>query len=392
MQTLRVDNPVEEKKIFFANLDSIRFIAACMVFLGHSLTELINIITKEGTWERKFLNVFSDGGMGVSIFFVLSGFLITYLLISEYLISSKVDILKFYIRRILRIWPLYFAVIFFSFIVYPLIKDLFNLNDNVLMSNVKYHLTFLSNYDVINILKYHHGKDAMSQNITWSVSIEEQFYFFWPLIFTYVKKRYWLYLIVFCIAFSLWFRIKNFSDDVVLYYHSFSVMLDLAIGGAFAYLMHFNQKARIFFEKVNWGFHLAFFATCFILLFCRDIIFNFKYGDAISRIFISASFALVICAQAMTKQESFLSLKKFRFANKWGLYTYGIYLLHPIAITITDILFRKLNFIDNRVLSLLVSATVSFLLTLVLSKLSYTYLESPFLRLKKKFSIIQTKL
>ena len=101
------------EKIFFKNLDSIRFIAALMVFIGHAISPSYQYLPIKNTFWEKLLNTASNAGTGVSMFFVLSGFLITYLLISEYELNRKISIQKFYMRRVLRIWPLYFLIVAF---------------------------------------------------------------------------------------------------------------------------------------------------------------------------------------------------------------------------------------------------------------------------------------
>ena len=97
--------------IYFANLDGLRFLSFLMVFLHHTVVYDINI---KGTFFERLLTTVGYGGSGVSIFFVLSGFLITYLLLQEKEANGKINISFFYIRRGLRIWPLYYLVIIFS--------------------------------------------------------------------------------------------------------------------------------------------------------------------------------------------------------------------------------------------------------------------------------------
>jgi peptidoglycan/LPS O-acetylase OafA/YrhL len=376
-------------KLYFKNLDSIRFIAALMVFLQHAVSPSYEYLPIKNTIWEKLLNIISSGGTGVSIFFVLSGFLITYLLISEYELNSKISIKYFYLRRVLRIWPLYFLVVAFSFLLYPFLKSLIGMN-NPLGSNFLYHLTFLSNFDVINIEKHCYGSDAMSQNITWSVSIEEQFYLFWPLIFVFLPKRLWVYSILIVIVGSIFFRIMNNNDGIILYFHTFSVLLDLGIGGLMALLIKSNKKISSFFEDSSSRTHITLFVLSFCLLFWTETLFPFKYGASLSRIFISFSFALIISAQAITKRESKFNLGKISFANKWGKYTYGIYLIHPISITIIDIIVRVLHFPKTNFITLFSIGAIGFILTLFLSKMSFRYYESRFLTLKDKFTTIQT--
>ncbi|HKR07344.1 MAG TPA: acyltransferase, partial [Bacteroidia bacterium] len=283
---------MKENKIYFKNLDSLRFIAAMMVYLQHGVSGSYKYLPIKNTVWEQFLATISNGETGVSIFFVLSGFLITYLLVSEYELKSKISLRNFYIRRLLRIWPLYFLIVSFTFLIYPFLKSLIGMN-NPLGSNFLYHLTFLSNFDVINIEKNCEGNAALSQNITWSVSIEEQFYLFWPLLFVFLPKRFWVYSILLVIGGSLFFRVINYNDYEVLYFHTFSVLLDLGMGGLMAYLIKEKNKVRSFFEKSSTMTHLILFIISFSLLFWKDSIFSFEYGNAVSRIFISISFALI---------------------------------------------------------------------------------------------------
>ena len=372
-------------KVYFKNLDSIRFIAASMVFVAHAISPSYQYLPIKNTvWER-LLNTISNGGTGVSIFFVLSGFLITYLLINEHELNGKISVKKFYLRRILRIWPLYFLVIIFTFLIYPFAKSLMGVN-NPLASNLWYHVFFLSNFDVINIARYSMGNDAMSQNITWSVSIEEQFYLFWPLLFILLPKRFWIYSMVLVVIVSILFRIINSHDDLVLYFHTISVLLDLGIGGLIACLIKQNKNVRTIFENSSTLAHVLLFSLSFCLLFWSDIFFSSEYGHAIGRIFISISFGLIIGAQAMTKNDSILNLSNFSFASKRGRYTYGMYLLHPIAITFVDVARRLLDVKNTNFTSLFCLGLISFAVTMILSKASFKYFEARFLLYKESFA------
>ena len=360
-----------------------------MVFLQHGISESFTYLPIKNTIWEKLLNLICNGGYGVNIFFVLSGFLITYLLITEYEFNNKISVKSFYIRRILRIWPLYFLVVAFSFLIYPYLKSMIGMN-HPLGSNIFYHLTFLSNLDVIHMEKYCADRAALMQNITWSVSIEEQFYLFWPLLFL-LPKRVWVYAIVLVIACSITFRLWHCNDGIVLYFNTIAVLVDLAIGGLMAYFIKENDRIRAFFEKCNTTTHFVLFALLFCLLFWSDKIYALKYGLALAPIFISVSFALIIAAQALTTSVSKLNLGNLTFASKWGKYTYGIYLLHPIVITIVDVAVRFLHITKTGFLHLFTIGIVGFIFTLAISKLSYVYFESRFLLLKERFAIIRTR-
>src|SRR4051812_44537291 len=105
------------QKKYFENLDGLRFILAMVVFSSHSM--LGDAFSKLSSFDflNRFILTFSKGSLGVSCFFVLSGFLITYLMIEEKERQLNFNLKNFYIRRALRIWPLYYGVLLITFCV-----------------------------------------------------------------------------------------------------------------------------------------------------------------------------------------------------------------------------------------------------------------------------------
>ena len=111
-------------RLYFENLDGLRFFCFLSVFLFHSFeTENASIQNSPAFYTLKE-TLFGNGFLGVNFFFVLSGFLITYLLIKEKKANNKIQFINFWIRRILRIWPLYFACLFYGFVIFPYTKIL----------------------------------------------------------------------------------------------------------------------------------------------------------------------------------------------------------------------------------------------------------------------------
>ena len=113
------ENNKFEQKIYFENLNSIRFIAASLVIVHH-IEQFKSFFGIQNYF--KDVRIEMIGKLGVVLFFVLSGFLISYLLFKEKEYTKTISIRKFYIRRILRIWPLYFLIIILSFFVFPFIE------------------------------------------------------------------------------------------------------------------------------------------------------------------------------------------------------------------------------------------------------------------------------
>ncbi|MBK7690909.1 MAG: acyltransferase [Bacteroidetes bacterium] len=148
-----------------------------IVFFCHSFIA-DNPLIKETIWYQIVkVRIFSNGDTGVSFFFVLSGFLITYLLLKENEMTGKIDIKSFYIRRILRIWPLYYFCVIFSFLIFPLLKAHFGQTPDDASNRILCSI-FLNNFDRINVIP-----DAITLSVLWSVAIEEQFYLIWPIFF-----------------------------------------------------------------------------------------------------------------------------------------------------------------------------------------------------------------
>lgn len=368
-------------KIYFSGLDTIRFVAALMVFLGHTISKSFTKLGIEvESFSYKILSIFSSGGTGVSIFFVLSGFLITYLIISE-IEHGKFSLKNFYIRRTLRIWPLYYAVVIFSFFLYPGLKILINQNQP-LASQVLYHLTFLSNFDVINVYQNSLGLDAMSQNITWSVSIEEQFYLFFPLIFFLPRKR-WGWCIIVLMTISLVFRYVNQSNSIILYYHTLSVLPDLLTGSLFAYLISINKKIYTFFESTKVMFHITVLLIFFAIMVLDSYIEN---CETFFRFIKGVIVGLIVVTQALSLNKSWFNFAKWKFADRWGKRSYGIYMLHPICITLIDVFYRLIGYNYTSTFSKhLFVVLLTLIFTLALSEISYRNLEMKFLSYKNKY-------
>jgi peptidoglycan/LPS O-acetylase OafA/YrhL len=105
-------------KVYFPNLNSLRFLAALLVIVHH-IEQYKEMLGLSNIFHNHSIQLMSK--IGVTLFFALSGFLITYLLLVEQKELGKINIRAFYIRRILRIWPLYYLIIFLAFFIFPAI-------------------------------------------------------------------------------------------------------------------------------------------------------------------------------------------------------------------------------------------------------------------------------
>ncbi|MGV3610098.1 MAG: acyltransferase family protein [Fluviicola sp.] len=364
---------------YFKNLDGLRTICFLMVFFFHSFTTQNMEILHSGSYETIKSGLVSNGSLGVNFFFVLSGFLITYLLIIEKETTHKINILHFWLRRILRIWPLYFFCVFFGFFLFPIIKSYLGQSPQETAHLVNY-LTFTSNFD----LMINGRPDASILGVLWSVSIEEQFYFIWPLFLVVIPIRYYWLLFTALIGISLGFRITH-NEYHQTEFHTLSCMNDLVIGSFGAWLMMRYQSLEKRLTNRSLALQIIPYLLFAVHFFVRDELMNWNtHLIPYERIFISVIMLWIILDQAFNTNGIF-RLSRFKLLIKSGKYTYGMYCLHFLAILITITCTKSLLHQDTFLTVLFVEPIISLLLTYFISIISYQYFERYFLKLKSKF-------
>ncbi len=368
----------QTNKIYFPNLNGLRFIAAFLVIIHH-LEQMLWVLGKSHYWDNLIIKTI--GGLGVTLFFVLSGFLITYLLLAEEKTTKKISIKQFYIRRILRIWPLYFTIILASFFIFPHIKIL---EFPALMAKVNTHFWMYFVMFVLflpNLVLFGFWVVLPYGSQSWSVGVEEQFYFIWPILMKFVKNKLVLLisviLIYFAIKYPIFLFIKNFigwnnkTHLVASFFNSFQIY-SMAIGGIFAY-MAFHKNA--FFEKYvlrKFVFWIALITTitCILLsLKILTVVYSFLFGIIIYNL---------ACNKGLKNALEVKSL------NYLGKISYGLYMYHPLAIMLIINTFDFLKLPYSRIFLL----TAVTLLTVLIAGLSYRFMEKRFIILKSKYSKI----
>lgn len=383
---------IDSNKVFFPNLEGLRFFAFFVVFVNHA-TGSLGYNNHSETFAYIRSHFFWNGDLGVSFFFVLSGFLITYLLLKEKELSGKINIKNFYLRRVLRIWPLYFLIVAMCLLVFPMLENTlpkwFSIGVSTDEINKWFYLTFTGNFDYI-----YNGINNFMIGILWSVSIEEQFYLFWPLIIAFVPTKYLLKTFVLIILGSIAFRFFYAQGNVmIIKYHSLSCISDLASGAVIAYLA-FQKSVIEWIEKIPKRGIVLIYLILFILVPLR--FYSWKFGvyynhvSSILPVIFSALFAFIIMEQNFAK-NSFYKVMNWKLISSWGKYTYGMYCYHMVVFFVVMCIFHKMG-IDLQQMSkyeFIALALVSFFSTLLISELSYHYFESIFLRLKDRFSLIK---
>lgn len=374
-----------KKGIYFPNLDGWRFVAFLAVFYHHSFYTPFPEISESSTYKL-LKSTTSNGELGVDFFFVLSGFLIIYLLIREKQATGKIDAKSFYIRRVLRIFPLYYLCLFFGFWIFPIFKQAFGGTTVETADPLKYSV-FLGNLDIV-------GQRAMPDSgvlgILWSVSIEEQFYFVIPIILLVTPLRWFPVVFLVVIMASLILRAFHIEDYYYIKFHTFASMGNLAVGGLAAFYSATKPRFIKFVENLNPIWILACYLCLIAFLTFRSTIFATPAMKTAEALCLSAMFAFVILEQNYAR-HSFFKMANNRIFTWLGKYTYGLYCLHLLAALIVITTVAKLGINTNLWQVVFIQTPLMLIVTIALAYISYELYEKRFLRLKERFSVLRKR-
>jgi len=363
---------------WFPGLNGLRFFAAMAVAFSH-----VELLKQYHGLPNAYDTpaVYELGRLSVTLFFVLSGYLITWLLLVEKQRTGHIAVRRFYIRRILRIWPLYFLVVLASFLVLPRLEA-FQIPRFTEALGTHFGATFTMFVFFLPQLALSLYDPVPFAEPAWSIGVEEQFYLLWPLLLRRTKNFVRLAVIVVIVAIgaryaALWIAQANRADEAalrfwnpVISYLYFTRFECMAIGGFFAWLVFAKKRAmlNIFYSRFV---QLAVYALTAWLLVTDQFKPIFNYGV------YSVCFGVLILNVA-TNPRSLIKLpgRAFEFL---GDISFSIYMLHELAIQL--VLF--LGWTSNALLY-----TASMTLTVAAASACYLFFERPFLRLKSRFAVM----
>lgn len=331
-----------------------------------------------------FPELFQLSELAVTFFFVLSGFLITYLIVND-IEKSEFSVKLFYKKRIFRIWPLYYLIIILGLFVIPNIpfmeyhtEYVGNINDvapsvreNLIISYLLFVPHIAIFFDVVSYLGH-----------TWSIGSEEQFYLVWPILVSLFHKRIVPFCVFFIAAVAAIRLFSLYMDwDTLFAYVNVSRMNAMVTGGFFAMLFRHRERESI-------GKAFRFLTNQKMELLSIILIFaifklNHSLGDNLRHdIFSIVSGVLIL--NAATSANPIIKLEKSRVLSYLGRISYGIYMYHPIVIgfclhaidTYTDMYLASIKstiFLHVAVLSI----------TAIISAISYEFFESKLITLAR---------
>jgi peptidoglycan/LPS O-acetylase OafA/YrhL len=326
------------------------------------------------------------GANGVDLFFVLSGFLITGILYDS--LSDPAFFRKFYARRILRIFPIYYGVLA-AFAVAALVFGLHFHHELLSLA-----LYVQNSYLIAPQIRDYTGPSTLPLSHFWSLAIEEQFYLAWPITVFLLRKR--RRLLLFCAASLLICPLLRFT----LLLHGvkyFTIHTDtvcradsLLAGGALALLLRSHLHDRVL-RIGGWLFTTGLLAFALMsALVSYGIVTYTSIGFmlllALSYSAIAAvSTGLIALALGSRHIGSFFSLKPMRWLGK---YSYGIYVLHVIIFVYLEEAIRdaiRVHLTQNKGAIVVLTGLLVFILSITAAYLSYNLYERRFLRLKRFF-------
>ncbi|WP_158615343.1 acyltransferase [Acidipila sp. EB88] len=360
---------------YVPQLDALRFFAFFAVFLHHSLRIMPGPGAHAGRMHPLLLMVQESGAFGLSLFFVLSSYLITTLLQAEKRKTGTIALGSFFARRMLRIWPLYFLYLG-GVALTGLFVPLFHLETFRLLA-----MTLLA----ANWYSILHGMGTPIASHLWSISIEEQFYALWPLLFRVLARPAFLLLSAAIAVFSLavtGVAAAHHVSSLALWLNSGSEFVFFAVGALFA-LWHKpirNHSVRAAF---------ALFAGGVALWFMAEIVGQVSRRPAHMDPFrATCGYALVAiaCAVLLSAALRFPPARVPGWLAYLGKISYGLYVFHAVALNLVPLaLGTELKHLPGS------SMLAIFLSSLAMAAFSYRFIEKPFLRLKSRFEVVRTR-
>ena len=376
----RLAQKVEPRRAFYhPELDVLRFFAFLAVFFHHALPRQAAHYLNSGLSPAAtewLLNAKEAGAFGVDLFFVLSSYLITELLLREHAARGEFSVSAFYIRRALRIWPLYFTFLALTVFVIPQIFSDENFGPKYIVS----FALFFGNW-VCAI----YGLPFSVASPLWSISVEEQFYLGWPLLLLLVGvhriKQLAIGMIVVALATRVFLAAYGVEHPGV--WCNTLARLDSIAAGA---ILAVSLRGRS--PEIRYVLRFLFIAVALVglVLVARYL----RQDGPLSIVTYSATaLASVLLLMAVLRTDArVLLLRPFSWFVYLGRISYGLYVFHLLALALLPRLFVTLFGVAPGFAQRIV---LSFVLTVMLAAASYNWLEQPFLKLKKRFSYDKTE-
>jgi peptidoglycan/LPS O-acetylase OafA/YrhL len=352
---------------YYPALDGLRGVAILLVVLHHNF----------GFIQQSYF-----GWLGVDLFFVLSGFLITDILLTA--VGKPNALINFYMRRILRIFPLYYLTLILFLFILPAFTQ--KINWNYYIENQFFLWTYLQNWLYI----FKDPDHAQILNHYWSLAVEEQFYIFWPVAIILIKKpKYLLWFISILLLLVVVFRcgLWIYKIEKLPYYnlYTFSRIDGICIGCIMALLKYIKTD---FIER-NMAFIVSAFALLNFLFYYLNSrsSFSFPYLAFIGYTTFAMMFGILVYEAAGNRSKIINAIFDIGVLKFFGRISYSFYIFHwPVYLIFSTYLAGTIKDKFPGIPGQFAIAVIATLLAAVISWLSRQYFESYFLKLKTRYN------
>lgn len=348
-----------------------------MVLVWHFVGALID--QSLGEWTKVVYALTIFGRTGVDLFFVLSGFLITGILLDRRK-APEMFLRHFYLRRLLRIVPSYLVLVtvFWAAVALGLQNEAFN-GDTPLWQ----HLTFTQNWWMAEHNRW--GPSAIS--VTWSVAIEEQFYLVFPLLVLCAPRKHLPLLLIAIAVCSAFFRAAAwliFDSVFSMYVHTLSRLDGLAAGAGIAWAWR-HPDFQALAMKWRGGLRLLFLGLIWTIpLFLIALQINLALNMAVwGHSYLTILYALALLLILIKINQKATRVLRYQWLCRLGGISYTMYLFHPMVLACTFLLTGRPERISSvQDVGLVVGALLA---TLFYASISQKFLERPLTRVGRRF-------
>jgi peptidoglycan/LPS O-acetylase OafA/YrhL len=364
--------------VYFPALDGLRFVLCAMVVIGHSFLDPALAPQTQDPLHRLLHGL---GGTGVELFFSLSGFLITTLLLEERARFGRVDLFAFYIRRTLRIWPVYFAAIFLCFGLLLIFPGSFGspADPRAFSVGLPALLLFVSNWIHVPL--------PSPLLVLWSVGVEEQFYLLFPLTFVFSRRAHPVFRAVgIGLAIAILSRWAMSKSGYSIHATTPAVADELLLGALLAQLARSHpERVRAFFRHLELP---AIFAVLAVNQWGPSLIGE-AWGWILYPLLSGAASTLLVGALAFGS-GSFAQLQAGRRWRNLGQLTYAGYVFHMYAVVLaTSVVLHRFHLVGW--MAFLARALLAVPLTMLLAFLVRISFEQRILKLKARFTRVTVR-
>ncbi len=367
------------RKLFFKDLGGLRFIGLMGIFI-YIITYILTIQKTSELSKEYLLAAAALKNISISIFFIVSSFLLSAHALREYKYTSNFSLRNFYIRRVIRIFPSFIIVVLFYLIIHPFIVNLLN-------------LTELSNENPFYVLFFFpESHQRLTSEVfiylffIYGILVMLQYYLLWGLVLKYLKGYFNLVAVALVIL-GILFKIVGSSHDFAGYLYLPFYFYEIGLGALIASLIRSDSKIISSFKSLSGSTIAGTYIFCIITSVITFFFIDDFYINLIVKLLICAIIGLVIVEQTFSKHSP-IKFRNSQFIIQMGKLSYNFIIFAPVFSVVVLIAFESIEINLNSGIALLLYPIVCFTLTWFISYFFNTFIDGFFNQIRKEFRAI----